>query len=72
MGKPTLGTALVTLSGWRLALVMPVPLLWSVVGGATLLGLGSPMGGAMLGAAVAAVLGWLPLARGRQSQRGTC
>ncbi|GGY58832.1 DUF6064 family protein [Marinobacter zhanjiangensis] len=65
----TLGIALTTLAGWRLALALPVPLLWSMTGGATLLGLESPIGWAMLIAAGIAVAGWLPLT---QSQRGTC
>lgn len=65
----TLGIVLSTLTGWRLALALPVPLLWSLIGGATLLGLGSPIGWAMLFAAGMAVAGCLPLT---QSQRGTC
>ncbi|MFL1407404.1 DUF6064 family protein [Marinobacter sp. M1N3S26] len=68
----TLGVVLVTLDGWRLALAIPVPLLWSLIGGITLLGLGSPIGWAMLAAAVIALLGALPLTRAGQSQRGTC
>lgn len=68
----TLGVALTTLAGWRLALALPVPLLWSLIGGATLLGLKSPVGWAMLAAAGAAVVGWLPLTGVVQSQRGTC
>jgi len=68
----TLGVALVTLDGWRLALALPVPLLWSLMGGATLLGLESPIGWAMLVAAGTAVAGCLPLSGVSQSQRGTC
>ncbi|MFC4259981.1 DUF6064 family protein [Marinobacter lacisalsi] len=68
----TLGVALSTLGGWRLALALPVPLLWSLIGGATLLGLESPIGWAMLVTAGAAVAGWLPLSGVSQSQRGTC
>ncbi|WP_328185292.1 DUF6064 family protein [Marinobacter sp. OP 3.4] len=67
----TLGVVLATLHGWRLALMMPVPLLWSLAGGVTLLGLGSPVGWAVLAAGGLALLGWLPLTRVDQSQRGT-
>ena len=67
----TLGVTLATLSGWRLALALPVPLLWSLVGGGTLLGLGSPAGWIMLVAVGAALAGWLPLGSSSQSQRGT-
>lgn len=68
----TLGLVLAGLQGWRLALAMPIPLLWSLVGGATLLGLGSPVGWAVLACAGVAVAGWLPLSPAVQNQRGTC
>lgn len=68
----TLGVVLATLAGWRLALALPVPLLWSLIGGATLLGLESPVGWVMLAAAGAAMAAWLPLTGMVQSQRGTC
>lgn len=65
----TLGLILTTLSGWRLALALPIPLMWSLIGGVTLLGLESPIGWAMLIVAGMALAGCLPLT---QSQRGTC
>lgn len=57
----SLGLSLGLLSGWRLALALPVPLLWSLAGGATLLGLGSLIGWGLLAAAVLAAIGGLPL-----------
>lgn len=57
----SLGLSLGLLSGWRLALALPIPLLWSLAGGATLLGLGSAIGWGLLMAAVLATIGGLPL-----------
>lgn len=57
----TLGLVLVLVDGWRLALAIPVPTLWSLLGGATLLGLGSPVGWGVLAAAGVALVGALPL-----------
>ncbi|MGM0570035.1 DUF6064 family protein [Marinobacter sp.] len=61
----TLGIVLAIARGPWLALALPIPLLWSVIGGATLLGLGSPIGWGMLCGAVLAMAGWLPLTRAR-------
>lgn len=59
----TLGVVLAIARGRWLALALPIPLLWSVLGGATLLGLGSPIGWGMLVGAGLAIAGWLPLTR---------
>lgn len=59
----TLGAVLAIARGRWLALALPIPLLWSVLGGATLLGLGSPIGWGMLVGAGLAIAGWLPLTR---------
>lgn len=59
----TLGVALVSLKGWRLAVIMPLPLLWSLAGGAMLLGLESPAGWGVLAGAGLAILAWVCPAR---------
>ncbi|MFW5824209.1 MAG: DUF6064 family protein [Marinobacter sp.] len=53
----SLGLALALLSGWRLAVAMPVPLLWSLIGATTLLGLGAPAGWGVLAAPLLALAG---------------
>ncbi len=59
----TLGVVLAIARGRWLALSLPIPLLWSLVGGTTLLGLGSPIGWGMLAGAGLALAAWLPLTR---------
>ncbi|SFR80689.1 hypothetical protein SAMN05216203_3104 [Marinobacter daqiaonensis] len=59
----TLGLVLGLTRGWRCALLLPIPMVWCVIGGATLLGLESPFGWGVLLAPLVAITALLPLTR---------